>query len=174
MPPWSTAGPGLRTSPQPARGPQGVGGMGPYGKGGVSAHPPGATDGPAPVGRAGAWAPWVGPAGRSGGWQLPSSTKSLMLELHVSSLSTRILLGRTARAASGAGGPFVHRHFFWHVPLGWAPWSIFLTSRARVGSRTEPSLPRGLGIQRPARASVGPPQGRWMGLGPCLCSPGPA
>lgn len=51
----------------------------------------------------GAWG-WVGAAGRSGGWQLPSSTKSLMLELRVSSLSTRILLGRTARALSGAGG----------------------------------------------------------------------
>lgn len=52
------------------------------------------------VGRGG----WVGSAGGSGGWQLPSSTKSLMLELRVSSLSTRILLGRTAREVSGAGG----------------------------------------------------------------------
>ena len=47
---------------------------------------------------------WGGLGGQSGGWQLPSSTKSLMLELRVSSLSTRILLGRTARALSRAGG----------------------------------------------------------------------
>lgn len=62
-------------------------------------------------------------------WQLPSSTKSLMLELPVSPLSTRILLGRTARAASGLAGPLVHRHFFQHVPPrlpgGWISWPVF-------------------------------------------------
>lgn len=56
--------------------------------------------------------------GGAGGWQLPSSTKSLMLESAESSLSTRILLGRTACAASGLAGPLVHRHFFQHVSPG--------------------------------------------------------
>lgn len=67
---------------------------------GQSAAVPGATDGHLAWGGVG----WGGLGGQSGGWQLPSSTKSLMLELRVSSLSTRILLGRTARALSRAGG----------------------------------------------------------------------
>lgn len=90
-----------------------------------------------------------GAAGGAGGWQLPSSTKSLMLESPVSSsLSTRILLGRTACAvtvptacaASGLAGPLVHRHFFQHVPPAHGTLGILaclLTTRGR----TEPPLP---------------------------------
>ena len=84
------------------RGGRGLG-TGRQGNPGAGPHPPqaGGAEG---RGRAGAcgheWG--VAEVGRPGGWQLPSSTKSLMLESPAPSLSTRMLLGGTARVASGA------------------------------------------------------------------------
>lgn len=87
----------------------------------------------------------VGGAGGSGagGWQLPSSTKSLMLESAESSLSTRILLGRTACAASGLAGPLVHRHFFQHVSPAHGRLGILARGRAEPPShcRAGPATP---------------------------------
>lgn len=74
----------------------------------------------------------AGDGGGAGGWQLPSSTKSLMLESAESSLSTRILLGRTACAASGLAGPLVHRHFFQHVSPAHERLGILARGRAEL------------------------------------------
>lgn len=76
-------------------------------------------------------------------------------------LSTRILLGRTACAASGgAGGPLVRPHFFQHVPPlagGWASWPVFWPTEA---GESHPSHCRA----SPATLFV--PEGRRLWVGP--------
>ena len=149
--------PWLLASPLPAWWPHGSLGPRALGKHGLSTHRPKcccAGSHRRALG-VGGWR-GVGRARRaSGGWQLPSSTKSLMLELRVPSLSTRRLLGRTARALSRAGGATSIATSSGTPPQA-RPWPIFPTSGARAGNRTEPPLPPGLRETEEGRASMGP------------------
>lgn len=138
-------------SPTPAQRPASAAGSSPACPG-VLDRALGIVGGPQPTqcGRAGATdrPGCVGTAGRSGGWQLPSSTKSLMLELRVSSLSTRMLLGRTARRRPGRGR--VHRHVVRRVPHAGRPGPSFRL-RGQGGEQDRATPPPGLGGREQGR-----------------------
>lgn len=133
-----TAGLGCRLLPCLPCGPMGVWGPGHWGQRGVSTHRPkcccaGATDGRLGLGGLG------GPVGRLAAALFNKITDA---GVALSSLSTRILLGRTARVLSAAGGA-TQRHFFWHVPLRWAlaRLSEFRVQGGKQDRATPPSGP---------------------------------
>lgn len=87
----------------------------------------------------GSWAGQLGgAAGGAGGWQLPSSTKSLMLE-SLCTTQHQDIVGEDGLCRVGAGGPLVHRHFFQHVPPAPGRLGILACLLATRGRREPPS-----------------------------------